>query len=351
MPPKYVPVGTSGRWEVDSSSNCGEGGFGMVYRGRDKGPPPKDCAFKRVPLSEAADIASFKVETETLAVVHGDDPCPHIIQMHGHERIGNDGWLFLEMATGGELFDRLIDYGSLKEGEAWPFISKIAAAIEHCYARGIIHRDLKLENVMLDASDPSAIKLIDFGLALQLPLDKEGKVIDELQQDTAGTQAYRAPEVNTPASDKGHSPLKVDVWALGIVAFSLVAGFFPLLEAKSSDWRFKKLAADQAAGVGACESVFKTYKRACPFSADLKALLDGMLTIDQEKRMSVEEVVQHKWIANTPPTAVKGDGKGGRPVYRGTHDDDDELMEEEIPIPEEAIPLQRQKANRVAMPI
>ena len=116
MPPKYVPVGTSGRWEVDSSSNCGEGGFGMVYRGRDKGPPPKDCAFKRVPLSEAADIASFKVETETLAVVHGDDPCPHIIQMHGHERIGNDGWLFLEMATGGELFDRLIDYGSLKEG-------------------------------------------------------------------------------------------------------------------------------------------------------------------------------------------------------------------------------------------
>merc|ERR1719424_2670753 len=129
---------------------------------------------------------------------------------------------------------------------AWPYISRLAAALAECHERGVVHRDLKLENVMLCAEDPKGIRLIDFGLAVQLELDASGKVVEgQLLTDSAGTQAYRAPEVTT----EGYDPLKVDIWAMGIVLFSLVAGFFPMQEAREEDWRFKRVAAEQKKGL------------------------------------------------------------------------------------------------------
>ena len=111
-------------------------------------------------------------------------------------------------------------------GASWPYVSALASAVRHCHSRGIVHRDLKLENVMLCSDNPRAIRLIDFGLAIQLRM-ADGDMVDETFFDTAGTQAYRAPEINSNGT--GYSPLKVDVWAMGVIIFSLVAGFFPLL--------------------------------------------------------------------------------------------------------------------------
>jgi serine/threonine protein kinase len=202
-----------------------------------------------------------------------------------------------------------------------------------------VHRDLKLENIMLSAENPNAVRLIDFGLAVALNMEN-GKPVDTPLKDNAGTQAYRAPEVY---NKKGYSALKVDVWAMGIVLFSLCSGFFPVQEAKEDDWRFKRLAKDQAKKVGACESIFKTYKRACPFSAALKGLVDGMLTIDPGKRLSVDGMCQTEWL-NKPPASVSS-GSGG-PVYRGVDGDDDD-MEDEFSVPDDAIPLERQRARRL----
>ena len=79
---------------------------------------------------------------------------------------------------------------------------------------------------MLCAEDPHTIKLIDFGLAVQLQRDDSGTLLpNQTLVDSAGTQAYRAPEV----SRAGYDPTKVDAWALGILLFSLCAGFFPLM--------------------------------------------------------------------------------------------------------------------------
>ena len=211
MPAKWTEIPKDNRrWEVDMSRPFGEGGFGTVYRGKDKGEtgedPPRDCAAKKVMLEDRKDRENFDTEVEMLSSVGVHKS---IIQMYGHERpVDNSGWMFLEMATGGELFERLIDSGSLSEcvcrpkcpglpasqslcsresafafcpneyqcrgdlvaGAAWPFITSIAEAIAHCHSKGIIHRDLKLENVMLVADDPHAVKLIDFGLAIRLPV-------------------------------------------------------------------------------------------------------------------------------------------------------------------------------------
>jgi len=132
------------------------------------------------------------------------------------------------------------------------------------------------------------------------------------------------------------------------VVFSLVSGFFPVQECTLKDWRYKRLARDQQAGIGACESIYKTYKRTCPFSADLKELIDSMLIIDPAKRLSIDGVCDSVWLAKAPQragNAVGGDGI----VYRGSgamYADDDEMMDDFM-IPEHAVPLSRQKAERL----
>jgi len=323
-------------------AKIGEGGFGAVYRGQDLGDkakeiPSRECAAKKVHLRNKDDIEAFNKELDVLSKVQTH---PGIIGLFGQEFIKDDGWVFMEMATGGELFDRLIDSGNLSETDAWPYAKGIADAISHCHSKGIVHRDLKLENVMLCGKDPRAIKVVDFGLAVAVPLKEDGCMVEAPFTDNAGTMAYKPPEVN---SKKGYSPVKVDSWAAGIVLFSLVSGFFPLQEASSEDWRYKKLAKDQGNGIGACESIYKTYKRSCPFSPELKELLNAMLAIDVSKRLTMPGVRAHRWFDCEPkPVEPKK-----RVVYRGSDDTDDPMDDEdEFTLPEDSIPIARQAAKR-----
>jgi len=258
----------------------------------------------------------------------------------------NHGWMVMEMATGGELFDRLIDSGSLSERAAWPYASALVAALDHCLKHAVVHRDVKLENIMLCAEDPRAIRLIDFGLAVQLPLDGDGRPDPAFElTDSAGTQAYRAPEV----SMAGYQPHKVDVWAAGIVLFSLCAGFFPLQEAKEDDWRYRKLVRDQLAGVGACDSIFRMYRRTCGYSSELKTLLDHMLLVDVGKRWSVTDVKGAAWLETPPAGPPEAQGDGEETVFRGLSADDDDMAPLELP--EDAVPIARQRANRAVPPM
>lgn len=328
------------RWEVHLSTALGEGGFGQVFRGKDVTiSPPKDCAAKRVALGSGAERAVYDSEVEVLRKVHDHES---IVGLQGDATVdGKEGWMFLEMATGGELFDRLIDSGSLSEGAAYPFVKALIEAVDHCHKKGIVHRDIKLENVMLCAEDPYAIRLIDFGLAIQLQLDDKGHVLPgQTLADSAGTQAYRAPEVTRP----GYDPMKVDVWALGIVLFSLCAGFFPLQEAKMEDWRFARLSRDQEAGLGACEAVFAAYKRTCPFTPALRTLLDGMLAIEPAKRFGMAKVLSSEWVKVDQRAEAEEETEDG-PVYRSAT----MMMEVDpvtLPPPDDAVPISRQKARR-----
>jgi len=337
-------VEIEGRWQVRLNREIGSGGFGAVFRAKDNhGTPPCDSAAKRVSVVEKADREAYISELEVLKKVHD---ISSVIGLQGSAEIGDHGWMFLEMATGGELFDRLIDSHSLSERAAWPYVSALVGAVKECHARGVVHRDIKLENVMLCAEDAHAVRLIDFGLAVQLKLNEDGTVApDQLLTDSAGTQAYRAPEVTTA----GYDPTKVDVWAIGIVLFSLVAGFFPIQEARVEDWRFKRIAQEQSKGVSACDAVFRMYKRQCPFSAPLRDLIDGMLRIDSSKRLSIEEVATHAWVRAPPlPVIVDDAARSEKPQYRGlsafagTNGDDGYAGSP----PEDAIRICRQKAKR-----
>jgi len=335
------------RFEVTTGNDrmLGEGGFGSVYKALDRAEDPAvPIAAKRVPLAKADDLASYEAEIGVLKEVHEHASIVSYLGDTTDQK--GDGWLFLELATGGELFDRLIDSGSLSERAAWPYFSALVAAVGHCHAKGVVHRDLKLENVMLVAEDPHAIRLIDFGLAVQLRLTPEGGIDpSDTRSDCAGTEAYRAPEMHLGTA---YDPTKTDVWALGIILFSLSSGFFPLREASNQDWRFKRLAKEQAMGESACDAIYKMYKRTCPFAPALKALVDDMLQIEPKARRSMEGVLDDEWVVKPPPARVAetlDDGDG--PVYRGleTMLEDEDGFGEVVPLPEDAVPITRQRAQ------
>ena len=254
----------------------------------------------------------------------------------------------MELATGGELFDRLVDAQKFTERAMAPYFRGMVEGLLHCLARGVVHRQVKLEDFVLCAEDPQGptrIKLIDFGVALCLPPKAAGGggfEEDCLFYDKVGSKSYRAPEM---LASGGYRAPPVDVWALGFTVFSLVAGFFPLDEAKPSDWRFQRLLKDLRSGVGPCESIFGMYRRQCPLSAELRELLDAMLAIDPARRLTMQQVAEHRWFSTD--LAVKGatfTDDGDEVMYRGASFDDDVAPPFELP--EQAMPICRQRAFR-----
>ena len=362
-------------FDVNLSKELGAGGFGKVFFAKDiSEDPPGEIAAKQVAFG-AAPEADLRREVELMRMVSGHRS---IIAFHHFElvadhaapevrfrpnlslaparklttgptphQVRSSSWIFMELATGGELFDRLIDSGNLTERAVAPYFKGMVEGLLHCLARGIVHRSIKLEDVVLCAEDPQGLtrtKLIDFGHALCLPPKAAGRggFEDCLFYDKSGSKSYRAPEI---LLNDGYRAMAVDVWALGITVFSLVAGFFPLDEARSSDWRFQRMANDQGSGVCTCESIFGMYRRQCPLSAELRELLDAMLAIDPARRLTMQQVAEHRWFSTEQ--AAKGAAftdDGDEVMYRGASFDDDVLPPFELP--EQAMPICRQRAFR-----
>ena len=157
-------------------------------------------------------LDQFYVEIKVLQMLEH----PNIINLV--DAFDSDDRIYMVMETmlGGELFDYVVEKGTLSEEEASILVRKITSAVAHMHNRNIIHRDLKPENLLLTTRGGDAeIKLIDFGLA---------KIMSEsAARSFLGTRGYLAPEMlQRTAYDKS-----IDVWALGIIVFVLLCGCLP----------------------------------------------------------------------------------------------------------------------------
>ncbi|ESQ30749.1 hypothetical protein EUTSA_v10011509mg [Eutrema salsugineum] len=159
---------------------------------------------------------SFQIKREirTLKVLKH----PNIVRIHEVLASKTKIYMVLECVTGGDLFDRIVSKGKLSETEGRKLFQQLIDGISYCHNKGVFHRDLKLENVLLDAK--GHIKITDFGLsALPQHLREDG-----LLHTTCGSPNYVAPEV---LANKGYDGAASDIWSCGVILYVILTGCLP----------------------------------------------------------------------------------------------------------------------------
>ncbi|ENN78011.1 hypothetical protein YQE_05497, partial [Dendroctonus ponderosae] len=140
---------------------------------------------------------------------------PHITKLYQLMETKQTIYMVTEYASNGEIFDHLVAKGRMAEPEAKRVFSQIVAAVAYCHSQGVVHRDLKAENLLLDHN--LNIKLADFGFSNQF---SEGNLLSTF----CGSPPYAAPELFRGLQYDGR---RADIWSLGVVLYVLVCGSLP----------------------------------------------------------------------------------------------------------------------------
>uniref|UniRef100_A0A8C2KVT7 non-specific serine/threonine protein kinase n=1 Tax=Cyprinus carpio TaxID=7962 RepID=A0A8C2KVT7_CYPCA len=179
-------------------------------------------------------------------------------------------YLVMEYASGGEVFDYLVSHGRMKEKDARAKFRQIVSAVHYCHQKNIVHRDLKAENLLLDAD--SNIKIADFGFSNEFKL---GSKLDTF----CGSPPYAAPEL---FQGKKYDGPEVDIWSLGVILYTLVSGSLPFDGQNLKELRERVLRG----------------KYRVPFymSTDCESILRRFLVLNPTKRCTLEQIMKDKWM-------------------------------------------------------
>uniref|UniRef100_A0AC11D166 Microtubule affinity regulating kinase 3 n=1 Tax=Ovis aries TaxID=9940 RepID=A0AC11D166_SHEEP len=195
---------------------------------------------------------------------------PNIVKLFEVIETDKTLYLIMEYASGGEVFDYLVAHGRMKEKEARAKFRQIVSAVQYCHQKRIVHRDLKAENLLLDAD--MNIKIADFGFSNEFTV---GSKLDTF----CGSPPYAAPEL---FQGKKYDGPEVDVWSLGVILYTLVSGSLPFDGQNLKELRERVLRG----------------KYRIPFymSTDCENLLKRFLVLNPIKRGTLEQIMKDRWI-------------------------------------------------------
>ncbi|XP_035386018.1 serine/threonine-protein kinase MARK1-like isoform X1 [Electrophorus electricus] len=195
---------------------------------------------------------------------------PNIVKLFEVIETDKTLYLIMEYASGGEVFDYLVAHGRMKEKEARAKFRQIVSAVQYCHQKRIVHRDLKAENLLLDAD--MNIKIADFGFSNEFTV---GSKLDTF----CGSPPYAAPEL---FQGKKYDGPEVDVWSLGVILYTLVSGSLPFDGQNLKELRERVLRG----------------KYRIPFymSTDCENLLKRLLVLNPVKRGSLEQIMKDRWM-------------------------------------------------------
>jgi calcium-dependent protein kinase len=267
-------------YDVDIDA-VGTGAFGTVRKATKKGTS-MTCAMKVIKISAIPCMDSFVNE----CAIHTDLDHPNIVRLYETFEDKQQVYLSMELCTGGELFDAIIDLGHFNEGVAAIVMKQIVGALFYMHSSGVVHRDLKPENFLLKEKgaplDKNSIKVIDFGMAKRFdhkPTTQEGD--RPVFKTKAGTAFYVAPEVLS-----GKYSEKCDVWSCGTILYTILVGFPPFAGESDEDILKEVRRGVIAFNLKEWESVSK----------DAKELIRRMCKMDPKQRLSAEQVLNSSWI-------------------------------------------------------
>uniref|UniRef100_A0A3Q1CQA3 Calcium/calmodulin-dependent protein kinase type IV n=1 Tax=Amphiprion ocellaris TaxID=80972 RepID=A0A3Q1CQA3_AMPOC len=252
------------------SAELGRGATSIVYRCEEK-QTQKPYAVKV--LKKTIDKKIVRTEIGVLLRLSH----PNIIQLKEIFETDTDIALVLELVTGGELFDRIVERGYYSERDAAHVIKQILEAVAYLHENGVVHRDLKPENLLYaDLSLDAPLKIADFGLS---------KIIDDqvTMKTVCGTPGYCAPEI---LRGNAYGP-EVDMWSVGVILYILLCGFEPFFDPRGDQYMYSRILN--------CD-----YEFVSPWwdevSLNAKDLVSKLIVLDPHKRLSVREALQHPWV-------------------------------------------------------
>eukprot|EP00934_Nitzschia_sp_Nitz4_P004158 Nitzschia sp. Nitz4//scaffold157_size52427//28350//29903//NITZ4_006842-RA/size52427-augustus-gene-0.55-mRNA-1//1//CDS//3329537461//4148//frame0 len=229
-------------------------------------------------------MKQFHTEIEALRELEH----PNIIQLYDVFITEEKIFIVMELMEGGELFDYVVQKGTLTEEEASAIVRKVTSALVYMHSKNIIHRDLKPENLLLrrrprHSGDTIEVKIIDFGLS---------KAMEEpVARSFLGTRGYLAPEM----LQRREYTKAVDTWALGVIVFVLLCGCLPF------DDDSQTVPSDELVRA---KFVLRFPRWAKNVSASAKDLLTHLLETNPSRRYSAQQALAHPWV--TGKEAPKG---------------------------------------------
>ncbi|XP_075520116.1 CBL-interacting serine/threonine-protein kinase 3-like isoform X2 [Primulina tabacum] len=198
---------------------------------------------------------------------------PNVIRLYEVMASKTKIFIIMEFVTGGELFDTIVKHGRMQEDEARKYFQQLINAVDYCHSRGVFHRDLKLENLLLDTE--GNLKVSDFGLsALSQQIRDDG-----LLHTTCGTPNYVAPEV---LNDRGYDGATADMWSCGVILFVLLAGYLPFNDCNLTEL-YSKISSAK-------------FTRPSWFSSGAIKLIARILEPNPEKRITPSEILEDEWF-------------------------------------------------------
>ncbi|XP_068125679.1 NUAK family SNF1-like kinase 2 isoform X2 [Hyperolius riggenbachi] len=216
-------------------------------------------------IKDEQDMLHIRRETEIMSsLCH-----PHIISIYEVFENSSKIVIVMEYASQGDLYDYISERQRLSEQEARKFFRQIVLAVQYCHANGIVHRDLKLENILLDEN--KNLKIADFGLS---NIYRSNGYL----QTYCGSPLYASPEI---VNGRPYIGPEVDSWSLGVLLYILVHGCMPF-----DGQDYKKLVAQISCGA---------YKQPSQPS-DACGLIRWLLMVNPERRATLSDVVSHWWV-------------------------------------------------------
>lgn len=258
--------------DFEIGKKLGKGKFGRVYCVRHK-ITGFICAMK---VMEKQEIMQYNVQKQFRREVEIQSSLNHqnLTKLYGYFHDEKRVYLLMEYLVNGELYKLLKAKGPLDDIFASYYIYQMADALEYMHQKNIIHRDVKPENILIGFDN--TVKLTDFGWSIINPRGTKRKTM-------CGTLDYLSPEL---IASKEYDD-KVDVWALGVLAFELVVNS-PPFEEDSKELTSKRI-------------VRGDLKFPNHISSDAQDLIAKLLRHNSKERMSLREVKQHPWITKNKP--------------------------------------------------
>lgn len=240
------------------------------------------CAMKSLNVAkmDPHQLQELKLEIELLNQLDH----PNVVSLFEVFESSDNISLVMEHCCGGDLSRRRYT----TEAQVQSVVYQLTEAVAHCHYVGIVHRDLKMENIMFVSPDSDSLRLIDFGLAAKYRGrvawgQDDGNEKKRVMQTACGTAYYMAPEM----LDEDKYTEKVDVWAIGVISFMLVTGR-PPFEGMSEKAVFQKIRRGQ------CAFHSSVWGRLSPQAT---SFTKSLLTVEPRKRPSAREALDLPWLS------------------------------------------------------